>query len=262
MNTFLLERYQTGDSLLHQLDPRVKMIVTLLLILGIVITPPAAWPAYPLLWALVASLAALGRLSVGNLARKAAIALPFTLAAMTLIFTTPGQTISTILGLPVTDTGLVRFIAVIFKSWLAVQAALLLAMTTHLTDLLWALQSLRLPATLVAVIAFMYRYLFTLQNEAERLLRARTARSGITPDYRSGGSLLWRARIAGGMVGNLFLRSFERSERIYAAMLARGYTGVMHQLTPPTLTRRTVILGSLPVLALALIELLAFIWWS
>jgi cobalt/nickel transport system permease protein len=234
-------------------------VVALLLIVGVVATPERAWPAYPLLWTLLGSLAALAGLGPFRVARLATVALPFALAAAALPFTLPGNTIGVILGLPVSDAGLARFLAVMLKSWLAVQAALLLAMTTPFPDLLWALTSLRVPAALVAIVSFMYRYLGTLRDEAERLLRARTARSGALPGHKSGGRIAWRARVAGGMVGNLFLRSYERSERVYAAMLARGYDGRMRLLTPPPLTRRAVLLGSLPVIGLIVIEGLALL---
>ncbi|MBL8161343.1 MAG: cobalt ECF transporter T component CbiQ [Anaerolineae bacterium] len=255
------ERYQAGDSPLHLLDARVKVVATLLLILGIVLTPQFAWPAYPLIWALLAGLSIIGGIGIGRLARTATLALPFTLAAITLLFTTPGSPLVQVLGLTITDAGLGRFLAIVLKSWLAVQAALLLAMTTHFTDLLWALNSLRLPATLIAIISFMYRYLFTLREETERLLRARASRMAASPTGRAGGSLAWRARVAGGMVGNLFLRSYERSERVYAAMLARGYKGQLRTLNAPPLSRRAVLLGAVPVAILLLIELVALIWW-
>ena len=253
MSLDLQERYQSGDSPLHRLDPRVKVVVALLLIVGVVATPERAWPAYPLLWTLLGSLAALAGLGPFRVARLAGVALPFALAAITLPFTVPGQTVGVILGLPVSDAGLARFVSILLKSWLAVQAALLLAMTTPFADLLWALGSLRVPPALVAIVSFMYRYLGTLRDEAERLIRARTARSATLPGHKSGGRLIWRARVAGGMVGNLFLRSYERSERVYAAMLARGYDGRMRVLTPPPLTRRAVLLGTVPLIGLAVI---------
>lgn len=256
----LTDRYHHLDSPLHRLDPRVKVIVALLLITGITLTPAGAWPAYPLLWALVGSLAAAGQLSVWCVARRGGLALPFALAAATLMFTTPGNTLVDLGGLTITGAGLARFAAIVIKSWLAVQVALVLSMTTHITDLLWALTSLRVPAVLVAIISFMVRYLATLQDEAERLMRARASRSASQPGQRSGGSVFWRAQVAGGMVGNLFLRSYERSERVYAAMLARGYTGEMRALDPPRLTWRAVGLGALPVLVLLIIEGLALVW--
>jgi cobalt/nickel transport system permease protein len=256
------ERYEALDSPVHQLDPRVKLVTGLILITGIVLTPDTAWPAYPLLWALVGSLATLARVGAWRVARLGGLALPFALAAATLMFTTPGDPLLNVAGLTITDAGLERFAAILLKSWLAVQVALLLSMTTAFTDLLWALTGLRVPATLVAIIGFMYRYLFTLRDEADRLTRARAARSAELPGYRSGGSLSWRARMAGNMVGNLFLRAYERSERVYAAMLARGYAGQMRRFNPPPLTRGAVFQGAIPVVVLVIIQVLAVLWWK
>jgi cobalt/nickel transport system permease protein len=256
------ERYQAGDSILHRLDPRVKVVTALILITGIVLTPERAWPAYPLLWTLVSTLAVIGRLGAWRVSRLGGLALPFTLAAAALLFTLPGKPVITMLGLTISDAGVSRFLSIVLKSWLAVQVTLILSMTTPFTDLLWGLSSLRIPAVLVAIISFMYRYLFTLNDEAQRLLRARTARSGTAAGQKYGGSLMWRAQVAGGMVGSLFLRSYERSERVYAAMLARGYTGKMQTTSPPPLTWRSVGHGAIPVLVLVIIETLAVLWWK
>ena len=256
------ERYQSGDSPLHRLDARVKLISTLLVMVGILFTPERAWPAYPLLWGLLASLAVAGRLGVWRLTRWGAMALPFSLAAVTLIFTVPGVPVITMAGITVTDAGLSRFVAIMLKSWLAAQAALLLTMTTHFTDLITALSALGLPDSLQIIVGLMYRYLATLLEEAERLLRARAARSGTTGQRKSGGRLGWRAQIAGGMVGSLFLRSYERSERVYAAMLARGYATPVRSAKRPPLPGRDVLLGSIPVIVVVSIQILARLWRS
>ncbi len=97
--------------------------------------------------------------------------------------------------------------------------AVVLASATPFPELLAAMR-MRLPKLLVAVIGLMWRYLFVLVDEVLRLMRAREARSGQADGSRGGGSLAWRARVTGGMAGNLMLRSFDRSERIYAAMAA------------------------------------------
>jgi cobalt/nickel transport system permease protein len=262
VTTGFQERFEAGSSYLHHLDPRVKVVVTLLLIIGIVLTPEHAWPAYVLLWALLGVLAALAQVNPWRLARLGTLALPFALAAATLPFTLPGHPVLTLGSLTVSDAGLIRFVSILLKSWLSVQAALLLSITTHFTDLLWAFSSLRMPGTLVAIVGFMYRYLATLKDEADRLLRARTARSGAMAGKKSGGKLVWRAQVVGGMVGNLFLRSYERSERVYIAMLSRGYNGQMRVLNPPPLTRQTVLYGILPVGYLIVVEVLAVLWWS
>ena len=257
-----LDRYQPGHSPLHQGDPRVKVVVAFALIGGIALTPERAWPAYPALWTLVAGLGALAGLSAGRLARLGSVALPFMLAAVPLLFTMPGETLAIDGGIAISQAGLARFTAILLKSWLSVQVALLLAMTTPFNDLVWALGSLRVPGTLVTLIAFMVRYLSTLSDEAGRLLRARAARSARAEGRPAGGSLWWRARVAGGMVGNLFLRSYERSERVYAAMVARGYAGEMRQLAPPALTWRAVMAGAVPLAILGLIQLAARVWWG
>lgn len=252
----------SGSSPLHRLDARAKLVLFFGLIVGIVLTPERAWPAYPLLWALIGILAGLGQIGVGRLARLGTLALPFVLAASTLLFTLPGAPVMALGPLTITDAGIARFGSILLKSWLAAQAALLLSLSTPFPDLLWALDSLHVPGTLVAIISFMVRYLSTLQDETQRLIRARAARSGQTPGSPSGGSLIWRARIAGWIVGSLFLRSIERSERIYAAMLARGYTGQMKKLDPPPLTRRAVLMGAIPLAVLLIIEVFAFAIWS
>lgn len=131
MDFSISERYQSGDSFLHRLDPRVKVVATLLLILGIVLTPERAWPAYPLLWTVLGTMAAVSRLGVWRLARLGGLSLPFALTAVTLLFTTSGQPIVVLSGVAISNAGLARFISILLKSWLATQAALLLSMTTH-----------------------------------------------------------------------------------------------------------------------------------
>ncbi len=256
MNSTFLQRYEAGNSLLHKLDPRLKLIMVLCMIFGIVITPPDGWVAYPLLWTILGSLATIAGIGALRINRLAGLALPFALAAITLCFTVPGDPILQIAGLTVTDNGLARFIAIVLKSWLSMQAALVLALTTDFTDILWGLSGLRVPSTLIVTLSFMYRYLFTLKEETERLLQARAARSGTKDNTKAGGSILWRAKIAGGMVGNLFLRSYERSERVYAAMLARGYNGQLLQQKIPTLTRGMIIQVIIPIMLTIIIQII------
>jgi cobalt/nickel transport system permease protein len=165
---------------------------------------------------------------------RSLVALPFALAAVTVVFTEPGAPLGTVtLGswhATATAPGLTRFASILLRSWLSVQMALLLTATTRFPDLIHALHHLRLPAVLVATISFMGRYLALIADEAGRLMRARDARSA-APDRR-GGSLAWRAGVAGNMAGQLFLRSYDRSDRVYNAMLARGYAGNLLTMTP------------------------------
>lgn len=247
MHVHFLDPYRPRTSPVHALDGRVKFVLTVAFILTASLTPVAAWPVYILLFALVLSVEILSGLGVGYVLKRASLALPFVLAALPIIFTTEGIVLFTLpLGawtLTASAEGLARFASVALKSWLSVQAAILLASSTPFPELLQAMRAIRIPRLLVAMFGLMWRYLFVLVDEALRLMRARAARSGVSPistgsksRVREGGSLLWRGRVAGGMAGNLFLRAFERSEQIYVAMLSRGYDGEVRTMPLPVLT--------------------------
>jgi cobalt/nickel transport system permease protein len=196
-------------------------------------------------------------------ARGALFALPFVLAAFPLVFTRPGDPIGTIelgpLTLTISGQGLREFTTIAFKSWVSVQVALLLAYTTPFHSLVDALRELRVPRIIVAIIGFMYRYLAVLVDEATRMMRARASRSAVVAG-RGGGSVRWRATVTGRMVGALFLRSYERSERIYAAMQARGFDGELRYLPGPPLGSRQLAGFGLAIGALVLFELIAILW--
>jgi cobalt/nickel transport system permease protein len=232
----LADQHHHGSSLIHRLDPRIKLIGALLFIVVATVLPPGAWLPYVLLFAASLVVARLTGMGAGFALRRSFVALPFALAAITLPFTVPGETLARLGPLTISAEGVVRFASILIKSWVSVQVAILMTYTTAFPDLLWGLRALRLPSALVAIISFMYRYLFVLANEGLRLRRARAARSGESADgRRAGGGLVWRGQVAGGMVGNLTLRAFERSERIHAAMVARGFQGEMRMLDTPHL---------------------------
>jgi cobalt/nickel transport system permease protein len=100
-----------------------------------------------------------------------------------------------------------------------------------------------------------------LADEALRLTRARDARSAALPGSKSGGGLAWRAKVVGGMAGNLFLRSYERSERIYQAMVARGYQGELRTLAPPHLHRHDLAVGLGVTIYLIAVLIGGVVWW-
>ncbi len=230
-------------------------MITVLFIVSNVFLPDGAWLAFAGAWALVLLTGRLARLALASLLKQSLVALPFALAAVTIIFTYPGESLATwqIGGwtITATDAGLVRFASIMLRSWISVQMALLLASTTPFPDLMHALRHLRVPSALITIISFMYRYLFVLADEAGRLMRARAARSARLAAGQGGGSLLWRARTAGNMVGQLLLRSVERSERVYNAMAARGYRGHFLTMSPHTMTTRDWLACSLAVAWLA-----------
>ena len=236
-----LDRYIQRDSRIHGADARVKFLATIAFIVAISLLPVGAYPVLALGWLVVVALSLVAHLGPFRTARRALLAAPFVLAALPLVFTRPEDPLGTValgpLTLTVSGEGLRLFTTIALKSWISVQAALLLAFTTPFHELVDALRQLRLPRIMVAIISFMYRYLGVLGDEATRMARARAARSAAPAAGRSGGSILWRARVTGSMVGSLFLRSYERSERIYAAMQARGFEGEIRHLHGRALAR-------------------------
>lgn len=254
----LADQHRAGDSPIHRLDPRVKVLLAVLFILTVSLTPFAAFGAYAALWAVVMATVLLARIEPGYLLRRSAVAFPFALAAVTLPFTIPGEPLLRLPiwgGLTLSVEGTLRFASILIKSWISVQMAIILVTVTSFPDLLWGLRALRVPQPLIAIVGFMYRYLFVLADEVLRMLRARSARSATAPGRRSGGTLWWRGKVAGRMAGSLMIRSLERSERIYSAMLARGYRGEMQLLAPPHLQRSDVMVlaGALVLLATILV---------
>jgi cobalt/nickel transport system permease protein len=210
------------------------VVVTVLFIISNTLLPDGAWTAFGLAWLLLLWANHLSRLGLDFSLRRSFLAAPFALAAVSAIFSPIGAPLAEWhlggLTLIPTDAGLLRFASILVRSWLSVQAAILLVATTRFPDMIHAFEHLRVPAILTTIVSFLYRYLFVLTDEVMRLMRAREARSAAAPGARSGRSVVWRAKVAGNMAGQLFLRSYERSDRVYNAMLARGYTGQLRTL--------------------------------
>jgi cobalt/nickel transport system permease protein len=265
----LFDRYREGQSPVHRLDPRVKVVVAFLFILSTVLLPDGAWLAFGLSFILLLGISYASGLGTAFTVKRSFIALPFVLAAAAVVFSVPGNILFTLniwhWHLQATDAGLIRFGSIVIRSWISIQVAILLVATTQFPDMMHALRHLKVPGILVSIISFMYRYLHVLVDETMRLLRAREARSARLPagHYttaklgKPGGSIGWRARIAGNMAGQLFIRSYERSDRVYNAMVARGYTGTLQTLNPHRITVDDWLLGSLVVLLLIIIQVIA-----
>jgi cobalt/nickel transport system permease protein len=252
------DRYHESHSFLHRLDPRVKVVATFAFILSNALLPDAAWIAFGLSWLFLLLANVLSDLGVGFTLKRSLVALPFALIALTVLFSIPGKPLASFHFLfwnfTITDAGLLRFVSILIRSWLSVQMAILLVATTRFPDIIHALEHLRVPSILTTIIAFLYRYLFVLADEVFRLMRARESRSAAAAGTRSGGNIAWRAQVAGNMAGQLFLRSYERSDRVYNAMLARGYSGHMQTINPHELRRVDYMTTALVLLAILLFQ--------
>jgi len=234
----------------------VKFVLTIGFILSLSLLPFGSFAAILIGWSGLLAVAVVARVSPVHVARSGFVALPFLLAAAPLVFTRDGNILGHVdLGLftlRISGEGLRDLGTIAFKSWVSVQAASLLVFTTRFHDLVHGLEQLKVPSLFISVMSLMYRYLAVLTGESSRMLRAREARSVRLPGRRRP-SVFWRARQTGNMVGALFLRSLERSERVYMAMQARGYHGRMVRLG-----RRRLNGGELAALVLGATTLVAF----
>jgi cobalt/nickel transport system permease protein len=241
LHIHFLDPYHEGYSPIHNTDARVKLILAVAIILTVGVIPTGVWSVYIVLYAVVLSLVILADVGVINILRRSLLAMPFVLAALPLVFTTSGEQFLTLnLGfwqLTTTSDGIEQFLSIGLKSWISIQAATLLIFTTQFPDILAAMRALRIPRMLVAIFGLMWRYLFVFADEVLRLMRARSARSGDSgiKKLQKGGGVSWRAKTVGGMAGSLFIRSLDRSERIYVAMLSRGYDGEVRSIPLPEL---------------------------
>ena len=237
MHIHFLDPYQPRHSPIHSLDARVKLLLIVGLILTTSLMPIGAWAGYFILIAILISTEFISQIRFPYYLQRALFSIPFILAALPLPFTTPGSVLAQFhpgnVTLTVSWEGLERLISISLKSWISVQAAILLAVTTPFPDILTAMRAVGVPRILVAVFGLMWRYLFIFADEVVRLIRARAARSSHLEGYREGKTVIWRSRIAGGMAGSLFLRGLERADRVYMAMLARGYDGEVRTLPLP-----------------------------
>ena len=177
-----LDLYIKKSSVVHLLDSRIKLLVTIGFIVTTALLPVGSWAAFILLVDIVISVTMVTDISVLYVIKRSLFVLPFVLAALPLLFTVPGnvlfsQTINAA-QINVTVQGLERFSTILLRSWIAVQAAIVLISTTTLPDLLAALRLLKIPKLFVNIVGLLWRYLFVLTDETLRLIRARQARSG------------------------------------------------------------------------------------
>ncbi|MEU5488999.1 cobalt ECF transporter T component CbiQ [Streptomyces sp. NPDC020196] len=235
--------YRHGTTPVHALPPHCKLAAVLCFVVAVVSTPREAVGAFALYAALLAGVAAVARISPGFLLKRLVIEVPFVAFALLMPFVVPGEQ-TELLGLSVSVPGLWGAWNVLAKGTLGVAASVLLASTTELRSLLLGLQRLRLPPLLVQIASFMIRYGDVIGDELRRMSIARRSRGFEARGVRHWGVL---AKTAGA----LFIRSYERGERVHLAMVSRGYTGTMPVIDEVTATRtQWAHAAALPVLAL------------
>jgi cobalt/nickel transport system permease protein len=210
------------DSPVHRLNARVKILFFIGTIIVCVSTPADRWPAFLGYFAILLAVLLASSLPMRHVAMRILLVAPFillTLVSVPFMGSTGGGSYSLgVGGLHVSRSGLLILWNVAAKASLCVLCVILLTSTTKFSKLLAGLGALRVPAIFTMLQGFAYRFIFIIEDEAERMKRAGDSRG-------YAGRWLWHARTIGRMIGALFLRSYERAERVHAAMISRGFDG-------------------------------------
>jgi len=226
-NLGYLDMLSYKDSVIHRLDPRIKVLVTFIFIVTVVSF--GKYEVYGLVpfFLFPAMLFSLGDIPVMFIMKKVLLVSSFAFFIGIFNPLLDRQPMYLFYGVAVSG-GWVSFLSIMLKFFLTITSALLLIATTSFPGICHALQKFGIPDIFISQLLFIYRYLFVLVEEAMKVVRAR--------DMRSFGNKGKGMTAFTGIIGTLFLRTVERAERIYQAMLSRGFSGTLHALKPDALT--------------------------
>ncbi len=244
-----LERLTYLVSPIHDLDPRAKIVGAIVLILAIVLSPPMRAAEFIGLWALLLSAAAIGRLPLRWVLARAAVVLPVagTIALFAPLARGGSLSVGGVAG-AYAGGGWVAAWAILSKAFLAVTVTVVLSGTTPTSKIIRGLESLRVPDVFIALFSFLYRYTDVFRAQLRSLRTALESRAPSMPRVR-------RWRLYGNLAGNLFLRAYDRGERIHQAMLCRGFSGSLPTADTLGLSAADALLMLVVLLAAAAVAL-------
>ncbi|MFI6395702.1 cobalt ECF transporter T component CbiQ [Nonomuraea sp. NPDC050547] len=243
--------YRPGGSLVHRLPAQCKLLAVLAFAIVVVATPREAFWAFGCYAALLGVVAAVARVPLTFVARRMVIELPFVLFAFLIPVIGMGER-TTVLGLSLSVPGLWAAWNILAKASLGVVASILLAATTEPRAVLMGAQRLRVPSLLVQIAMFMLRYMDVIVDEMRRMKVARESRGFEARNMR-------HIPVIARSAGALFIRSYERGERVHLAMLSRGYDGRMPVVQEISASvRQWAIALALPGGALAVLGMMAW----
>lgn len=228
----------------HSLAPHTRLLCTLLFVFAIVLTPNGHWFTWGIYSLILLCLILLTKVTLTVLLKRVAVESAFIFVVLLgTLFRDGGRVIWAWGPLQITTLGLTILGSVTLKAFLSLLILNVLTLTTSIPALLNALLILRIPPLLVAILASMYRYINVLIGEFNAMSRAASSRNLMASNH-------WQRLVVGNMIGSLFIRTYERGERVYQAMLARGYQGIpLREKVPKG--------GFLDVVALTLTVILA-----
>jgi len=202
---------------IHQLAPETKILSIFLFILVVVATPIQNFLSYIFYFLVVLALTRMAQIPLRTLIVRSLIEIPFIFFALLMPFFGTGEKVE-LFGLQLYQEGLLAGAAIVAKGTIGVMMGILLSTTTTAREILEGLTKLRIPAPILGIASFMIRYVNVVNDELGRMKIARESRG-----FEARGIKSWK--VLAQTLGALFIRSFERGERVYLAMLSRGYTG-------------------------------------
>lgn len=218
-NLGVLDILSYKNTLIHRLDARTKVITTFAFIVTVVSLPKYEITGLIPFFFFPAIIFTLGDIPVWYILKKVLVVSVFAvfIGILNPLFDTQVRT--NLLTIPVSG-GWVSFFSILLKFFLTMCSALLLISTTTFPGICHALRKLGVPEIFISQLLFLYRYIFVLMEETLRMVRAR--------ELRSFGKRGQGVRVFINLVGTLFIKTIERAERIYHAMLSRGFSGTIH----------------------------------
>ncbi|MGB9597027.1 MAG: cobalt ECF transporter T component CbiQ [Candidatus Poribacteria bacterium] len=255
MPSINIDEYSNINSIINRRDPRIKIILFFLFILIILSTRPELFLVFVIYAVIIFVLMLLSKIPIKFIIKRSLVIIPFVI--MIAIFTpflkkgeiAGGYSLGNI-KLNVSYDGLMVFWNVLIKSYLSILCMILLTASTKFSDLLKAFEKLKIPRLIVILLSFTYRYIFVFQDELQSMTRAK--------ESRSYGKKRWiNFKTLANMVGVLFIRAYERGERVYYAMRSRGFEGSIKTMTDMTLTKSDIYFLSVIVTILILIRILS-----
>jgi cobalt/nickel transport system permease protein len=237
-------QYVHRHSPVHRLPAQVKLVVATLFVFVIVSTTQRqvwAFGSYTLLLVITAMVA---RLPLATLGKRMTVEIPFVLFSVLLPFVSRGERVE-VLGVAMSVSGLWGAWNVLAKASLGVLTSLIVAATTDIRDLVAGLDRLRMPTLIVQITMFMIRYADVVTDEMRRMHIARISRGFIARDVR-------QVPVLARSLSAMFIRSYERGERVHLAMLSRGYSGRIPLAGPRGSTRDWTVALTLPAVALGI----------
>lgn len=215
----LLDRLASGETAVHRLDPRAKVLVTLTYIVTVISFGKYDLSALIPFFIFPAVMISVGKLPAGFITRKVLLLVPFVLMVGIFNPIFDRETLVRIGPVGVSG-GWISCLSIVVRTMLTLGAALILVGLTGLPAICSALEKMGMPRILAAQILFLYRYIFVLAQEGGRMSRAR--------EIRAFGRRGMGMKIFSSLIGHLLLRTWQRAERVHMAMLARGFTGEFH----------------------------------